>query len=125
MKKTRIGVFETNSSSSHSVSFGNEKPPFLNWKLEDYAARHLEFSNEPSDQVHTALFDPDNLQGRTLTSSGEKLTWLISVFGELLDYHTQKFFPEKFHDNKVDTITKEERYAPLFVFRRSNDNSEH
>jgi len=114
MKKTRIGVFETNSSSSHSVSFGNEKPQYLNWKLEDYAARHLEFSNNPSDPVHAILFDPDYIQGRTLTSSGDKLTWLISVFGRLLDYYTLKFFPEKFHDNKMDSITREEVFGMNF-----------
>lgn len=76
-RQIRQNVFETNSSSSHTVTVSKPKDN-LGWKLEDYSGQTLTY--EPND-----YFNPEELQGERCSTSGTKFSLLFSIINEFID----------------------------------------
>lgn len=76
-RQIRQNVFETNSSSSHTVTVSKPKDN-LGWKLEDYSGQKLTYGSN-------TYFDPAELQGKICSTSGTKFSLLFSIINEFID----------------------------------------
>lgn len=77
MKKIRKNVFETNSSSSHTISI-SKKEPFMNWELESFRGKTLVYRNDN-------LFDCSLLHNDACTTTGTKFTLLLGLLNAFID----------------------------------------
>ncbi len=87
-KQIRKSVFETNSSSSHTLTV-QRRSDYMNWELDDFKSKQLVYESQP-------LFDVELLYKKDILSSGSKLAIIIGLLNSFVcDRVTERLSPYK------------------------------